>query len=159
MDPFSITVGTVTLFEICRRFGAYLKDIQAGAAHINDEIASLSREVEALRSVNDMVQTAYKGFQFNTEASEPPTIEQASLWSNVRSFLQECCLNVEKLESLVIVIVGKRPKDESSRLARKLGGFRQQLKKQSKEEDFEKLYDRLNRSQNSLQLMLQLIAM
>lgn len=150
-DPFSIIVGTVGLIDVCLRFGAYLNNVQAGAAQIEDEIASLSREIEALTSVNETIQASYKEFQSSSSA------DASNLWRNIRSNLHDCRIIVEDLEQLVTVILGKETQDKGSRFSRKLDGFKKQLRKQSKEGDFNKLHSRLNTYQNTLQLMLDLV--
>ena len=159
-DPFSIAVGTMGLTDICWRFGTYLKDIQAGAAQIEDEIASLTREIEALTSINETIHASYKDFQksvaSNDEEDAVPA-EVANLWRNIRSNLQDCRIIVEDLEQLVKNIVGKEPQDKPSKVERKFDGFRKQLRKQSKEGDLNKLQSRLNTYQNTLQLMLDLV--
>ena len=156
-DPFSIIIGTVGLIDVCLRFGAYLNNVQAGAAQIEDEIASLSREIEALTSVNETIQASYKEFQSSSSTDASTLTQKANLWRNIRSNLHDCRIIVEDLEQLVIVILGKETQDKGSRFSRKLDGFRKQLRKQSKEGDFNKLHSRLNTYQNTLQLMLDLV--
>jgi hypothetical protein len=156
-DPFSIVVGTVGLLDVCFRFAGYLNDVQAGAAQIDDEIVGLLREIEALKSVNETIQANYKGFPKPVNPDEPIPNEVADLWGNIRSNLQDCRIIVEDLEQLVISIVGQERRDKSSRFASKLDGFRKQLRKQSKEGDFNKLRSRLHTYQSTLQLMLDLV--
>ncbi len=157
MDPFSIIVGTVGLIDVCTRFGAYLRDIQAGAAQIEDEISALSRELKSLKSVNETIKASYEDFQvsYSHEAAFPK--QAANLWHNINSSLQDCRLIVEDLEQLIKATIGKETSDRGSRLASKVQSFRKQLRKQSREGDFDKLHSRLNTFQNTLQLMLDLV--
>ena len=156
-DPFSIIAGTAGLIDVCWRFGSYLHNLKAGAAKIEDEIAALSRDIEALRVVNETVQASHSGLQeyLNSEVKNPEHLER--LWRNVSSSLASCQLVVEELEALVIGIVGTEPPKDESKISRKLGGFKKQLRKQSKDGDFEKLRSRLSTYQTTIQLMLDLI--
>lgn len=151
VDPFSIVAGTLSLIDVCWRFGVYLHDVQAGAAKIDDEIASLSREIEHLQSVNESVCATYK------EIHKPSSKQEASLtylethWRLMRSNLQDCQLLVEALEGLVREIIGKETLKEGSKVAKKFDGFKKQLKKQSREQDFYKLQGRLTTYYGALQ--------
>ena len=154
MDPFSIIVGTVNLIDICTRFGAYLRDVHSGAAQIEDEISALSRDLKSLKSVNETIKASYEEVQvsYSHEAAVPK--QAAELWHNINSSLQDCRRIVEDLEQLVKYIIGKEKSDSGSKLVSKFEGFRKQLRKQSREGDFDKLYSRLNIFHNTLQLLL-----
>ena len=156
-DPFSILAGTAGLIDVCWRFGSYLHDVQAGAAKIEDEIGILARDIEALRVVNETVRASYKELPgyLNTEIESSKHVER--LWRNVSSNLENCRPIVEELEALVKAIVGKEPRKDVSKIMRKLGGFRKQLRKQAREGDFTKLQNRLATYYNTIQLMLDLI--
>lgn len=156
-EPFSIITATAGLIDVCWRFGSYLRDVQAGAAKIEDEIEILSRDIEALRVVNETIRASYKELPsyLNSEIESSKHVER--LWRNVCSNLENCRLVVEELETLVKGIVGKVPPKDESRIMRKLGSFRMQLRKQSREGDFNKLQTRLTTYYNTIQLMLDLI--
>ena len=83
----------------------------------------------------------------------------ANLWHNINSSLQDCHRLVEDLEQLVKAVIGKKKSDSGFRLASNLETFRKQLRKHSREVDFDKLYGRLNTFQNTLQLMLDLVVL
>ena len=156
-DPFSIIVGTASLIDVCWRFGSYLHGIQAGAAKIDDEIETLSRDIEALRVINETIRDSYKELPgyLSSEIERSKHVER--LWRNVSSNLESCRLIVEELELLVEGIMGKEPAKKESKIMRKFGGFRKQLRKQSREGEFNKLQPRLNTYYNTIQLMLDLI--
>lgn len=160
-DPFSIIAGTIGLIDVCWRFGKYLKDVEAGAAKVDDEIGSLTREIEALTAVNETIQASYKELQASPSPTEADSKQVSNYWRNIRSNLQDCRLIVEELEKLVQSIAGKDAGKELAKedwtLTRKLGGFRKQLKKQSKDGDFTRLQSRLKTYYNTLQLNLDLI--
>lgn len=157
MDPFSIIVGTVGLIDICTRFGAYLRDVHAGAAQIEDEISALSRELKSLKSVNETIKASYEEVQISYSHDAAVPQQAAKLWHNINSSLQDCRQLVEDLEQLVKYIIGKEKSDSGSRLVSKFESFRKQLRKQSRDGDFDKLYSRLNTFHNTLQLMLDLV--
>ena len=156
-DPFSIIAGTIGVIDVCWRFGNYLKDVQAGAAKVDDEITSLSREIQALSAVNETIQASYKELEAASSPGETVSKQVGTLWRNIRSSLQDCRLIVEELEKLVQSIAGKERPTDQSRLSMKLEGFRKQLRRQSSEGDFLRLQSRLEAYHNSLQLMLDLI--
>lgn len=156
-DPFSVIAATIGVIDVCVRFSIYLKDVQAGAKKIDDEIAFLSREVEALQAVNETIQATYRELQASSSPNEADSKQVRTLWRNIKSNLQDCLLIVEELETLVQSIAGKELSKDSAKLMRKFDGFRKQLKKQSKEGDFYKLQSRLGTYHNTLQLMLDLI--
>ena len=157
MDPFSIIAETVDLMDICTRFGTYLRDFHAGAVQIEDEIATSSRELNALKSVNETIKACYGDFQGSYSPSTAVPKHATNLWHELNSNLQNCRRLVEELEQLVTAVIGKGKSDSAFRLASNFETFRKQLRKQSREGDFDKLYGRLNTFQNTLQLLLDLV--
>lgn len=156
-DPFSIIAGTAGLIDVCWRFGSYLHHVQAGAAKIEDEIQILSRDIEALRIINETIRASYKELPGYLSAKIESSKHVERLWRNVSSNLESCRLIVEELEALVKTIVGKEPSKDESKIMRKLGTFKMQLRKQSREGEFSKLQSRLTTYYNTIQLMLDLI--
>ena len=156
-EPFSVITATAGVIDVCWRFGAYLRDVQAGAAQIEDDIETLSRDIDALRVVNETVRDSYKELSSHLASRTDSSKHIERLWRNVSSNLGNCQVVLEELEALVKAVVGKEaPKDES-KIMRKIGGFRKQLRKQSRENDFNKLQGRLTTYYNTIQLMLELI--
>ena len=153
-DPFSIIVGTVSLIDCCWRFGNYIKDVQTGAAQIDDEIVALLREVEAVRIVNEKVKANYMRFSTLSVVVETGPNHLKDFWRDISSNVHECRLIVEQLEALVEGIVGKNRAEGDSRLLRKLDGFRKQLRKESKEAAFFRFKDRLAFFHRNMQLLL-----
>ena len=156
-EPFSIITATAGVIDVCWRFGSYLRDVQAGAARVEDDIETLSRDIEALRVVNETVRDSYKELSSHQGSGIESSKHIERLWQNVSSNLGNCQSVLEELEVLVKAVVGKEaPKDES-KIMKKVGGFRKQLRKQSRESDFNKLQGRLTTYYNTIQLMLELI--
>lgn len=157
-DPFSIIAGTAGLIDVCWRFGSYLNNVRAGAAQVEDEIGSLSRQLEALTVVNKTIQASYNEFHGPVSHDQESSKQIETLWRNIKSNLQDCQLIVVELEHLVTSIIGKEHSKDDSRIVRKLDGFRKQLRKQSKEGEYNKLQARLQTYYSMLQLSLDLIA-
>ena len=156
-DPFSIVIGTIGLIDVCWRFAAYLRNAYAGTAQTEDEIAGLLREIESLTSVNETIKASYEDFQGTFSQEAALSNQAANLWHNISSNLKDCRTIVEELELLVRAIIGKERPDKGPIVARRFDGFRKQLRKQSKEGDFDKLRSRLDTYQSTLQLMLDLV--
>lgn len=156
-DPFSIIAATFGLIDVCWRFGSYLRDVQAGAAKVEDEIEGLSRDIEALRIVNETIRASYRELPSYRNLNIENSKHVERLWRNVSSNLQNCRPIVEELEALVRGIIGKEPPKDESTIMRKLGGFKKQLRKQAREGDFNKLQTRLSTCYNTIQLTLDLI--
>ena len=157
MNPFSIIIRTVSLINVCTRFRECLRDLHAGAAQIEDEITALSRELDALKSVNETIKASYEDFQrsYSHEAAVPK--QAANLWHNINLSLQDCRRLVKDLEQLVKAIIHEENPDSAFRLANKFESFRKQLRKRSREGDFDKLHGRLNTFHNTIQLILDLV--
>ncbi|MCJ1268890.1 hypothetical protein MMC22_008778 [Lobaria immixta] len=150
-DPFSVIAGTAGLLDVCFRIFKYLKKTQAGAAKIEDDITALLREIEALIAVNLSIKTV-----FVTELKpgpEPFAADSARvevLWRNIGNNLQDCQALVEQLEALVREIIGK----DGPKVVGKYDGFKKQMRKQSKNEDFHQVRLQLANHQSALQLLL-----
>ena len=155
-DPFSIITATAGLMDVCWRFGSYLHELQAGAAKFDDAIERLNQDIEALKGVNETIRTSYQELPSYLNSEVESSKHVGRLWRNVSSNLKTCRLIVEELEVLTAGIVGKPRKDES-KFMKKLGSFQKELRRQSREDDFDKLQTRLNNCYNSIQLMFDLI--
>ena len=152
-EPFSIITATAGVIDVCWRFGSYLHRVQKGAAHIEDDIETLSRDIEALRVVNETVRDSYEKFSSHLDSGIEISKQLERLWRIVSSNLGNCQLELERLETLVTTVVGKEASKDESKVMRKVGGFRKQLRKQSRESDFNKLQGRLTTYYNMIQLM------
>ena len=151
VDPFSIATGTAGLLDVCWRVISYLREVQTSASKVEEEIASLLREVEALYVVNKAIDAVWAAEQKaipGVSLANPDRVE--SLWCNVGTTLQDCRITVEKLEISVKEIIGK----EGAKVASKLDGIRKQLRKQSKDGELHHLRARLANYQSSLNVLL-----
>ena len=55
MDPFSWVAGTIDLIDVCARFAAFLKDFETAAANVDREIQTLSKDVDAVKLVTELI--------------------------------------------------------------------------------------------------------
>lgn len=150
-DPFSIAAGSASLAEISWRVVIYLKNVQAVAARVEDELATLSKEIESLISVNSSLEDVWASEQKASLAtSVADTVRVESIWQNVGTNLQDCRVVVEKLDGLLKGVTGKA----GLQSAGKFDNLKKQLRRQSKDEEFRRLRDSLTTHQNSLQLLL-----
>jgi hypothetical protein len=151
-DPFSIVVGTAGLLDICIRASAYLVQIKEAAGKVEDDIAALSHDIQALISVNESIEYFWKR---HGEATPPGTRAKDAgrvqdTWKNVGINLRDCQATVEKLGLLLHGIIGK----DGPKVTGRFDGLRKALKRLSKEGDFDKLRRQLADYQSSLQLLL-----
>jgi len=147
-DPLSIAAATAGLLDVSWRIVSYLRDVQAGAAAIESDLAALQKELEALLSVNESIRDI-----FTAELHENPAVlavDPKRLWHNTGRLLQDCRTVVDGLEALLSEIIGS----EGPKIFRKLDGFRKQLRRQQKNEELNSLRAQLHTSQGALQLLL-----
>jgi len=147
-DPLSIAAATAGLLDVSWRAVSYLRDVQAGAAAIESDLAALQNELEALLSVNESIRDI-----FTADLHENPTVlavDPQKLWHNTGRLLSECRTVVDGLEALLREIIGS----EGPKIFRKLDGFRKQLRRQQKTEAFNSLRTQLHTSQGALQPLL-----
>lgn len=171
-DPFSIIAGSAGLLDILFRIGSYLKNVQAGASKVEGDISELLHQVEVLIAVNESIKRviAAEVPHSNNATSPNPTdsshvspasVPESNVSTNdaarsealrrdICSILVDCRDVVEKLENLVKEILGK----EGPKVLSKLDGFKKQLRKQSKDEEFRHLRHKMTTYQDALQVML-----
>lgn len=147
-DPLSILAGTVGVLDVAWRVVSYLRDIQAGAAAIESDLVALQQELEALVSVNESIRDIFTAELHEKHAES--AADSRRLWQNTGKLLQDCRKIVDGLEALLRQIIGS----EGPKIFRKLDGFRKQLRRQQKTEDFNSLRAQLQTSQVALQLLL-----
>ena len=150
-DPFSIVAGTATLAEICFRVVRYLRDIHTAAATIEDDIAALIHEVEALDAINNSIQETFSNLLPTPSAGTNQTLgNTADLWKHTGRSLRNCQIVVEKLERLVKEIYG----DTGPTVSNMRDGFGKSRRKISKEGSLRQCWDQLSTYQNALQVLL-----
>jgi hypothetical protein len=134
MDPFSILVGTAGITDICIRLIKYLRDVQAGAAAIDEDIDSLIQEIKVLTDVNKSIRTVFQK-EMSASAPSPP---------------HDCRKSVEKLQAVLESIYGEAGPKSSGVVDQ----FVKASKKRSKEKELRQCRDNLSTYYRVLQISL-----
>ncbi|CAD6590890.1 MAG: hypothetical protein ASARMPREDX12_004774 [Alectoria sarmentosa] len=147
-DPFSIIVGTVGLADVCIRLTKFLKEAKDGFQKIDEDLEGLSREIIALRTVSDLIKHS---FEVDLVGTTNPSDNQVvvDLWKVIRTNLEGCQDIVERLNALIITVLGT----EGHKHAR-FNNLRKYLKQQSKDDEFSALRRKLNAYHIALQTSL-----
>ena len=147
-DPFSIIVGTVGLADVCIRLTKFLKEAKDGFQKIDEDLEDLSREIIALRTVSDLIKHS---FEVDLVGTTNPSDNQVvvDLWKVIRTNLEGCQDIVERLNALIITVLGT----EGHKHAR-FNNLRKYLKQQSKDDEFSALRRKLNAYHIALQTSL-----
>jgi hypothetical protein len=154
MDPISIIASTASIVDVCVRLARYLRDVHQAAVTIEDDIKSLIREVDALKSVSSSIQ---KTFEFNRPSplSDARNETNEELWKHVKQNLENCKDVAERLEDIVKEVYGQHgPKIDSFR-----GAVVASHRKRRKKSDMRQCRDQLVTYQNVLPILLQFINM
>ena len=160
-DPFSIAAGTVGLLDVCWRLCSYLKDLQAGAKKVDDEVVSLLREIEEFGAVADAIQKHHTESKATT-SSEKESVDTKQIntyWRDLGPNIAGSKNILQNLEIQINIIIGKESSKEASSLVIKFDRLRKQLRKDSKEGEINKLRSQLKTYYSNLQLRLQLITL
>ena len=165
MDPFSIAIGTVSLLDVCVRTASFLDEFRKAAPFAEAEIAALSRELAAIRTLNESLNAA-----FESELAAPGATggegagkEQRAgkdyvreLWRNVGTAFAACEKHVTALEELVKHVTGADKVDASKPSAER-GLTKQSLviqwRRQRKSSHFDRLRQELALDRNTLQML------
>lgn len=152
MDPFSITVGAVSLADVCWRLIKFLRDIPAAIASVHKEIETLASEVESLRSIVASVQECLHDNHANPAVASSPlkAANLETLWKNCKRSLDTCQDVTTQLEYLVQEIYGKA----ASNVGGKLDGLSKESRRRDKAADVQRLRDKLSIEKENLQILL-----
>ncbi len=175
-DPFSITAGAIGIIDVASRFVQYLRATTASAGHVNEELSRLLQEFISILDLAQHIRDIYTPETSqtpNTEDADPPRLKD--LKHGTIAILGNCKQTAERLEKLVRDVIGKSRDvvdlDESkgghrvdlkrsvrdSKFGKKFQSFLVQLRKDSREAEFESLRRQLQTSQSALQLSVQAI--
>lgn len=152
MDPFSITVGVVGLADVTYRIVSFLKQIKSASTKIQDEIDTLTNEIEALTIANDSVQGMWNikceatGFYISDET----TSMVDSLWSNMGLILQQTKNTIVKLEGLLKEVLGKK----GALTLNRLESFMALIRKEDRYSEYTQVRQRLTNYQAGMQMLL-----
>ena len=144
-DPFSILAGAAGLADVCIRLTNFIKQAKDGFHKVDEDLEALSNELTTLSSVSDLIKRSFKADPAGTlDPGDQQIID--SHWQTTRTTLTSCQELIERLNTLVIQVLG----NGNPRHA-KLNSLRKYLRQQAKEEQFIELRQRLNTHQIALQ--------
>ncbi len=152
MDAFSILVGTVGVLDVCLRLVKYIKDFEDAVAGVDQELRDLCRSLDAVAIVVGSIKEAF-GSKLAPSRSGIDAEPVDQLWRNAGTILGDCQTKLQKLEQLVIEIKG----GENPKGPRKFDGFKKQLRKQSRDDEYGRLRRDLDHFLQTLQTLLQII--
>ena len=156
-DPFSILAGTVGLIDVCTRLAIYLKDIQKASENVDAAITTLVEDLYIIGSVTQHIKEAYEDYKDCKDEDENTSQDYArQLWTTVKRALQGCQNTLDKLWVLIEEIKGK---EKEKTLSPRLKGFMKQLRKQSRQEEYDQYRSDLTNSVSALQVTLNLIGL
>jgi hypothetical protein len=151
MDPFSIIAGTAGLLDIAVRLIAYIKEVEESAGKVDQEIASLSQEIESLASVNDSIERLWLRNRENppgVSLKDAAYVEDA--WKQMGGLLQDCRVEAMKLEHYLREVVGKN----GSKVNGKWDGIKKHLRRHAKDGEYQQVRDRLSNHRDGIQILL-----
>jgi len=150
MDPFSITVGTISLLDVCCRFISYIRDFGDALASVDNDLDLLLAELEAVRLATTSIKSVYDSYL--RRASENPEAgggHAGKLWQNVAKVLADCQARVEKLVHLVESVKWR----DAPKISRRVDSFLKLLHKQSKEQEYQQIRRDLANHLKTLQML------
>ena len=174
MDPFSITVGVISLLDISVRLTKHVNRFWEEVVGIDQEIKGLIRSLKATEStVNSFNQV--KAQLKQTPSSQSSSVSTAPdldpiehLWRNADVMQDGCRDELVKMGTILLSIRrDKKPKDPEKECSKKVkdpskfslgySKLRKQLRKQSKEEEYDNLRRNLDHFLQTFQILLHMI--
>ncbi|KAH8821918.1 hypothetical protein F5884DRAFT_746205 [Xylogone sp. PMI_703] len=136
MDPFSITIGVVSLIQVTNHVYKHLKRLREAVGEAEGDIASLWNEIQNLERVNNSINHLYSEevVLWSRDSSEIPGATR-DLWQGTKETLGECQATMEKLRSTLETITDKDAVGEMGRRDR----IRMQWRKHFKDDQLDKL--------------------
>ena len=147
-DPFSIIAASAGLADVSLRFANLLKQSIDGFRRLGEDLDELSREVEGIQAVNELVERAYEaGLAISTDSNDQQIV--LNHWHAIETTLAGCKRIIEQMSSLLLQVLsigkGKHPRHDN---------LRKYLCQQSKEGEFIKLRQKLSAHQVALSTSL-----
>ncbi|KAL9629597.1 MAG: hypothetical protein Q9164_006813, partial [Protoblastenia rupestris] len=153
-DPFSIVAGTAGILDVSFRVCKYLKTFRSAVASVELELSALLHDIEALIQVDKSIQQA---FTVNLHLLDPQNtpgnahIDLNNVWQHISTNLSDTQKVLSRLEELLVEeVIGK----DGLGVVSRWDAFKKQLRKQSKEGEFQQLRQRVNNHQGTLQVLL-----
>lgn len=149
-DPFSIVAGTAGIIDVCVRIANYLRDINAAASRIEQELFILLEEFVALESVNSSIRDTWLEHHKTGDRGPPDEPLLKTQWQDLDHALQGCHNLMLKFGALIQGIIGK----DGPFVTSKLGGIKKVLRKQSKEKAIFEIRQQVMSHRDNLQVLL-----
>lgn len=148
MDPLSIVVSTLALAGVCVRITNLLKEFKDGLRNVDEDLDTLLSEVTRLEDITRLTENGFQGEWFET-GDFSKTGHFINLKETACSTIIDCQSVLEKIESLIIQVIG----DKKPPFTR-LDSLRKHLRRNAKEDEFNKLRALLKNRQVVLQTAL-----
>ncbi|KAF2666145.1 hypothetical protein BT63DRAFT_51060 [Microthyrium microscopicum] len=148
-DPFSIIASTIGVIDVAVRLTAFLIDVKEGSETIDQDLDRLLGEIKSLNAISRLIQ---ESFERDVATSTPNQDEEAAvtMWRETGNVLRDSQKTLSELELLIKKVHGL---DGSSTYDR----VRRFIRKQVKEDEFARLWTRLNDGYHLLQILLSAI--
>jgi uncharacterized phage infection (PIP) family protein YhgE len=98
MDPFSITLGVVTLTTVASKIGLELKKLRNGAQQASTNINAMLADLKALKAVLELIEDGFE----ELDGSAPLTGHIGAHWLALKTTLNEGCNSMNSLQRLLV---------------------------------------------------------
>ena len=151
-DPFSIFTGAITIADVCVRIGEYLKSVKRTTKNVDQEIASLEREIQNFNDVYHALGKIRAAYGIPETSNKPKGVDDPfdALWARAAELVKEGKSLVERLKDLLTSILGTDPAHKFN----KLDDVRKAVRLLSRNDDYTKLRSRFANVNTELNMML-----
>lgn len=151
MDPFSITVGAVSLVDVCWRIAVYLKDVRKAIASVDKEIQDLIDEVESLGAIFASAEECLQNNHAAAAVASPlKALNLETLWKRSEQSLDNSRDLTTQLEKVVHEIYGK----SGAKTTGKLDGLGKESRRRDKKAEVQRLRAKLFNERQNLQVLI-----
>jgi hypothetical protein len=150
-DPLSIIASTASISDICVRLVNYLRDVNAAAGRIEQDLFALLEEFVALEAVNNAIRDTWLDHHKTVNPKAPveePLLE--TQWQELDHALRGCSNSMQRLGALIDEVVGK----DGLLVTSKLDGIKKVLRKQSKDKAILEIRQQVMSHRDNLQVLL-----
>lgn len=167
MDPFSTVVGAIALAETCFKITTHLGQLMLDAKSIDSDIEQLIHEVDG---VAELCKTVEKTLRPRAEAagsggSSPPSpvswepteatgVTDTLLWKQLGNALQGCRVTVDRLDDIILKILGPPGRSSASSFGARLESISKLMRKAIQDSQLRHCRTQLATFQRTLQVVL-----
>ncbi|KAI9687208.1 MAG: hypothetical protein M1820_010497, partial [Bogoriella megaspora] len=147
-DPFSIVASSLSIADLGIRLVKFLLQVKRGTDSIDEELHRLIGEIQSFTSTSKIIRENFE--QDLREGADTPNKDERAttdLWRATGNTLRDGQNLLNKLDTLIQDVVGGSGSSTLDKL-------RKYFRKQSKNGEFLRLIDQLNRVQELLQILL-----